>query len=105
MTVTWSDFEKEEESDNDNESKNFTTFMTSTVEVTKISSKALETEKSNELDSTVGPLEEESDEEDKSELQQAYDQLYKQSYKFTNINVKLSKMLKKAQEEVDFSKR
>ena len=63
--MTWSDSEKEKELDYDDESKNFTTFMTFTVEVTKISSKAQETEKLNELDGTVGVLEEELDDEDK----------------------------------------
>ena len=63
--------------------------MTFAMEVTKTSSKALETEKSIEWYGTIGSLEEESDEEDKSELQRAYDQLYKQSYKLANANVKL----------------
>ena len=43
LIVTWSDFEKKEKSDCDDESKNFTTFMTSAAEVTKTSSKAQET--------------------------------------------------------------
>ena len=65
MTVTWGDFEKEKETDNDDEPKTFTIFMTSIVEVTETSSKALETKKSN---GTVGFLEEESNDEDKCEL-------------------------------------
>ena len=69
--MTWSDSEKKEESDNDDESKNFNTFMTSAIEVTKISSKASENEKLDESNGTFGSLMEKSDEKDKSELQRA----------------------------------
>ncbi|GFY88086.1 hypothetical protein Acr_06g0000260 [Actinidia rufa] len=105
LTVTWSDSEVEEESDSGDEIENYTAFMTSAVETTKTSSKASDTEKSDESDGVVGSVEEESDDEDISELQQAYNQLYKESYKLANTNVKLSKRLKEALEEVDFFKK
>ena len=79
--------------------------MPSIVEVIEKSSKGSKIRKLDESDGIVGSLEEESDEEDKSELQRAYDQLYKQSYKLANYNVKLGKRLKKAQEEVDSLKK
>ncbi|PSS17557.1 Myosin-9 like [Actinidia chinensis var. chinensis] len=79
--------------------------MTSAVKTTKTSSKASDTEKSDESDGVVGSVEEESDDEDISELQQAYNQLYKESYKLANSNVKLSKRLKEALEEVDSLKK
>ncbi|GFS37268.1 protein kinase superfamily protein [Actinidia rufa] len=68
LTVTWSNYEKEEELDSDDETENYTAFMTSAAEVTETSSKALKTEKSYKSDDTVGSLEEESDDEDMSEL-------------------------------------
>ncbi|GFZ21638.1 NB-ARC domain-containing disease resistance protein [Actinidia rufa] len=105
LTVTWSDSEKEEESDSDDETENYTVFMTSTVKTTKTSSKASDTEKLDESDSTVGSLEEESNDEDINELHQAYNQLYKESYKLANSNVKLSKRLKEVLEEVDSLKK
>ncbi|GFZ20562.1 hypothetical protein Acr_28g0012670 [Actinidia rufa] len=71
----------------------------------KTSSKASDTEKSDESDGVVESVEEESDDEDISELQQAYNQLYKESYKLANSNVKLSKRLKEALEEVDSLKK
>ena len=70
-----------------------------------MASKASEIKHSNESDGTVGSLEKESNEENKSELQWVYDQLYKQSYKFVNTNVKLNNKLIKAQEEVDSLKK
>ena len=103
--MTQSDSKKEEESNNDDESENFTAFMTSVAEVTEISLKALETKKLDESNGIVGFLEEESDNDNKCELQQTYDQLYKQSYKLTNVNVKLGKRLKKALGEVDSLKK
>ena len=105
MTKTWSDSEKKEESDSDDESENFTAFMTFVVEIIKTSSKASDTKKSDEPDGTVGSLKEESNDEDVSELQQAYNQLYKQSYKFVNSNIKLSKRLIESLKEVDSLKR
>ena len=105
LTVTWSDSEKEEKLDNDNKSKNFTTFMILAAKVTETSSKASKIEYLDESDSTIECLKEESDEENKSELQRVYDQLYKQSYKLANANVKLNKKLIKAQEEVDSLKK
>ncbi|GFZ19357.1 pleiotropic drug resistance 2 [Actinidia rufa] len=104
--VTWSDSEKEEESDSGDEIENYTAFMTSVVKTNKTSSKASDTEKSDESDGVVGSIEEESDDEDISELQQqAYNQLYKELYKLANSNVKLSKRLKEALEEVDSLKK
>ena len=67
--MTWSDSEKERESDNDVESKNFTTFMIFAVEVIETSSKASEIEKLDESDGIVRSFEEESNKKDKSELQ------------------------------------
>ncbi|GFY80744.1 hypothetical protein Acr_01g0005530 [Actinidia rufa] len=64
LIVTWSDSEKEEESDSGDEIENYTAFMTSAVKTTKTSSKALDTEKSDESDDVVGSVEEESDDED-----------------------------------------
>ena len=92
LTLTWSDSKKEEESNNDDESENFTAFMISNTEITKTSLKAFETEKSYELDSTIGFLKEDdeySNEEHKSELRQTYNQLYKQSYKLADAKMKL----------------
>ena len=57
------------------------------AEVTDTSLKAPKIEKIDELNCTAGFLEKESNDEDKCELQQAYDQLYKQSYKLTDVNV------------------
>ena len=89
MILTWSDSEKEEELDYDDEFKNFTAFMTSAIKAIETSSKASNTKKSDESDGSIGFLEEKFDEDDKSKLQRAYDQLYKQSYKLDNANVKL----------------
>ena len=78
--------------------------MTSTVEVPKISSKIFETANSYELDSTTKSLKEDgedSNEKHTSKLQQAYNQQYKQSYKLVEENVKLSKSMKEALEEID----
>ncbi|GFZ21639.1 hypothetical protein Acr_29g0008010 [Actinidia rufa] len=105
LTVTWSDSEKEEESDSVDETENYTAFMTSAVKITKTSSKTSDTEKLDESDGTIGSLEEESNDEDISELQQAYNQLYKESYKLVNSNMKFGKRLKEALEEVDSLKK
>ncbi|GFS32266.1 regulator of chromosome condensation (RCC1) family with FYVE zinc finger domain-containing protein [Actinidia rufa] len=87
LTVTWSDSEKEDESDDGDEYENFTAFINATVETNKISSKGSDTKKSDESDGTIGSQEEESDEEDKNELQQAYNQLYKQLYNLVDAKV------------------
>ncbi|PSS08054.1 U3 small nucleolar RNA-associated protein like [Actinidia chinensis var. chinensis] len=89
----------------DDETENYTALMTFAAEVTETPSKALKTEKSYESDDIVGSLEEESNDEDMSELQQAYNQLYKQSYKLANANVKLNKKLKEALQKVDSLKK
>ena len=49
--------------------------------------------------------ERESDDEDKSELQLAYDQLYQQYYRLTKVNVKLGTKLKKVVDEVEVLKK
>ena len=87
-----------EESNRNDESKNFTAFMASISEVTNTIFKVPKIENFDESDGTMGSLKEdegELDDENKSELQRGYDQFYKQSYKLTNVNVKLGKKLKK----------
>ena len=108
LTVTWSDSEKEEESDKEDSYENFTAFTASASELFVASSKPQEIEKSDESDDTMGSLKEEegeSDDEDKSELQLAYDQLYQQYYRLTKVNVKLGTKLKKVVDEVEVLKK
>ena len=48
--MTWSDSEEQEESNNDDESENFTAFMTSVAKLTELSSKALKTKEPDDED-------------------------------------------------------
>ena len=70
--MTYSDYDKEEESNDDKEFENFAAFMTTTIEATKRTSKELDNEKLVESDGISVSQEEDSDEEDNSDLQQAY---------------------------------
>ena len=86
----------------------FIAFAASASEVIKVSSKPQEVEKFDVSDGTMGSLKEEegeSDDEDKSELQLAYDQLYQQYYRLTKVNVKLGTKLKKVVDEVEVLKK
>ncbi|GFZ06455.1 hypothetical protein Acr_18g0006250 [Actinidia rufa] len=91
----------EEESDDDDETKNFTAFMAINDGKIGRSSKESDNDKSDESDEKIGPQEAKYDEEENGDLQQAYNQLYKESYKLVEVKMKLSKKLKEALEEID----
>ena len=95
----------EKESNNDDESENFTAFMASTTKVTETSLKASKTDNQMNQIVQLGLSRKNLMEKTKVNCSESMINCIKQSYKLANANVKLGKRLKKAQEEVDSLKK
>ena len=90
----------EKESNNDDESENFTAFMASTTKVTETSLKASKTDNQMNQIVQLGLSRKNLMEKTKVNCSESMINCIKQSYKLANANVKLDKRLKKAQEKV-----